>query len=137
MEKFELKASELHKAQILQTEAMVAQSQAQETMQFSAQVSQALLEKAAIAAANLQAMIHESAIRYQENRYFPPIFVRYFPWTACAALFIILGAQSPKAAICLMLVILGMPRLHSPLIDSVANASRSGHSAATTLFQFL
>lgn len=108
MEQFELKASELYKAQDLQTEAIVAQSQAQEAIQFNAQLSQALLDKAAIAAANLQAMIHESATRYQESRSFPPIFARYVPWTLCVVLFIIIGAQSPKAAIFLLLAVLGM-----------------------------
>ncbi|KAF9890198.1 hypothetical protein FE257_006110 [Aspergillus nanangensis] len=63
----QLKASDLHKAQVKQLETIKAQSRLQETLQTSMQNSQALIAKTAVATANLEAMVDAVAAKYKES----------------------------------------------------------------------
>ena len=98
-----MKAESLHKAQVLQLEAIKAQFQAQGDMQTNMRISQALLDKTTAAAANLQTIIDETATRYRES----PAFGGFFgtsAWTVCAFLFSMLGVQNPKPALAVLLI---------------------------------
>ncbi|CAG7956957.1 unnamed protein product [Penicillium nalgiovense] len=112
----ESKASELQKAQDQQTEALSAQSRAQEAIQFDAQVSQTLLAKTSVAAANLQSVIDDAAFKF---KHVPGFGIGgSSAWSLCAVLLIVIAAQNLKIAIALFFLILG-------------------HSVALTIFKFL
>ncbi|KAJ5776233.1 uncharacterized protein N7511_001244 [Penicillium nucicola] len=100
----ELKATELKTAQEQQTEALAAQSRAQETIQFHAQVSQALIKNTNIAAANLQSIIDDATRKYKNS----PIFHvgGYSAWSLCGVLLLVIAAQNLKIAIFLLALIL-------------------------------
>ncbi|KAJ5105761.1 hypothetical protein NUU61_003108 [Penicillium alfredii] len=103
MEQSMIRATELQKAQALQTEAMAAQSQAQEAIRFNAQVSQAMLDKVALAATNLHTLMDESSFKFQQG---PGLHVsRYSVWTVCLALIVFIGAQNPRVAVVVFLLI--------------------------------
>ncbi|KAJ5959394.1 uncharacterized protein N7479_006544 [Penicillium vulpinum] len=112
----ESKASELQRAQDQQAEALSAQSRAQEAIQFHAQVSQTLLAKTTVAAANLQSIIDDAASKSKHVQGFG--IGGSSVWPLCAVLFIIIAAQNIKIAVALFFLILG-------------------HSVALTIFKFL
>lgn len=106
MEQSMIRATELQKAQALQTEAMAAQSQAQEAIRFNAHVSQAMLDKVALAAINLHTMMDEASFKFQQG---PGLHVsRYSVWTVCLALIVFIGAQNPRVAVVVFLLVCGM-----------------------------
>lgn len=100
----ERKAENLHREQIMQSEAISAQTQAQENIQTSMQISQALLDKATTTAANLQAMVDETVSRYREPAVLSGFFGPYSPWTVSALLFSIIGALNPRAGLAVFLI---------------------------------
>lgn len=61
MQKFEKRASDIHKAQELQADALLAHSKALGDLQLSAQVSQALIEQTSVKAENLYSIIEDAA----------------------------------------------------------------------------
>ena len=63
------------------------------------QISQALIDKAAASASNLQAMVEAAASKYTDNPIFNGLLGPYSPWTVSAALFSILGALNPRVAL--------------------------------------
>ncbi|OQD81022.1 hypothetical protein PENANT_c030G10807 [Penicillium antarcticum] len=97
MQLSESKASELQHAQDQQTEKLAAHSRTQEAIQFHAQVSQALIKKASIAAANLQSIIDDAATKYKSG---PNLHIGgYSAWSLCGFLLLIIAAQNFKVAI--------------------------------------
>ena len=98
-----MKAESLRKAQVLQFEAIKAQFKAQDDMQTNMRISQALLDKTTAAAANLQAIIDETATRYRDSYAFGS-FLGVSTWTICAFLFSMLSIQNPKPALAVLLI---------------------------------
>ncbi|KAJ5173328.1 hypothetical protein N7492_005921 [Penicillium capsulatum] len=116
MKSSEQKAMELQKAQSLQTEVMAAQARAQEAMQYNTKISQTLLDKTAITAANLQTMMDETAIKMKRV---PGLHLGGFSaYSVCVILLIVIGAQNLRVAISLLFLIIG-------------------HSVATSFYQYL
>lgn len=105
MAQSQAKANELQNAQIMQVQALAAQSQIQKEMQLSSQVSQALLDKATTAAFNLHALIDEAATKYKRipDLHFGGLSI----WTLCGALLILIGAHNMKAAVSLFFLVFG------------------------------
>jgi hypothetical protein len=105
MEHSQKEANELQKAQNMQAQALAAQSQMQKEIQFNAQISQALLDKATTTAANLHAMIDEAATKYKR---IPDLhFGGLSAWTLCGILVILIGAHNMKAAVSLFFLVFG------------------------------
>lgn len=105
MEQSQAKADELQKAQNMQVQALATQSQVQKEIQYNAQISQALLDKAAATAANLHTIIDEAATKYKQipNLHFHGLST----WTLCGVLLILIGAHNMKAAVSLFFLVLG------------------------------
>lgn len=104
----QVQADELHKAQHLQAEALAAQSQAHKAIQFNAQVSQALLDKTAVATANLHALIDKAATKYKQT---PGLhFGSISGWMFCIGLLLGILAQNAKVAVSLFALIFGKCR---------------------------
>lgn len=99
-----MKARDLHEAQTLQYEAITAHSQAQGNLEINMRISQALIDRATAAAANLQTMIDDSATRYRESPAFNGPLGPYSTWTMCILLFSMLGVQNPRSALALLLI---------------------------------
>ncbi|KAJ5662158.1 uncharacterized protein N7477_009774 [Penicillium maclennaniae] len=105
MEQSQAKANELQNAQIMQVQALAAQSQIQKEMQHNSQVSQALLDQATTAAFNLHALIDEAATKYKR---IPDLqFGGLSTWTLAGALLILIGAHNMKAAVSLFFLVFG------------------------------
>lgn len=104
----EMKAQDLQRAQLLQSEVIAAQSQAQHNIQTDIQISQALLDKVISTAANLQTMVDETATKYRESPVLGALHRTYSAWTVCALLFSMLGAQNPKSALAVLFIGMGM-----------------------------
>lgn len=101
----------------MQFEVISAQSRAQESLQVNMQISQALLDRATTAAANLQALVDEAATRYREAPVLSGLFGPYSEWTVSALLFSIIGALNPRAASAVLFIgssRIALARLHSP-----------------------
>ena len=88
----------------MQSEAVAAQARAQESLHFNMQISQALLDKASAAAANLQTMMDETASRYRESPVLGGLWGSISPWTVSAFLFSVIGSQSPRIAVAVLMV---------------------------------
>ncbi|PWY76943.1 hypothetical protein BO70DRAFT_397837 [Aspergillus heteromorphus CBS 117.55] len=104
LSKSQLIADELRKVQLQHNEAMKGHSQVQEHLQTNIRISQALLDKTAAAAANLQAMIDETTIRYKESPTFGVFPVSSSTWTAFSLLIGLIGAQNPRLAIIVLAI---------------------------------
>ncbi|OQD73973.1 hypothetical protein PENDEC_c013G05755 [Penicillium decumbens] len=99
MEQSQAKAVELQNAQDTQFQALVAHSEVQKRIQFDAQISQALLDKAATTAANLHAIIDEAATKYKQM---PDLHFGGIPsWTLYGILLFIIGVHNMRAAVSL------------------------------------
>ena len=99
------RADELHKTQRLQADAMSIQQQAQEAIKFNTQVSQALLDRTAVTAANLHTLIDEAATKFKQT---PGLHQGGLSiWTVCLMLLILIGVQNFKAAFGLVFFIFG------------------------------
>lgn len=101
----------------MQFEAISAQFRAQESLQVNMQISQALLDRATTAAANLQALVDEAATRYRETPVLSGLFGPYSEWTVSALLFSIIGALNPRAALAVLFIgssRIAFARLHAP-----------------------
>ncbi|ODM17347.1 hypothetical protein SI65_07022 [Aspergillus cristatus] len=105
----EMKAQDLQRAQLLQSEVIAAQSQAQHNIHADIQISQGLLDKVTATAANLQTMVDETATTYRESPVLGGLHGTYSAWTVCALLFSMLGAQNPKSALAVLFI--GMAHL--------------------------
>ncbi|KAJ5168580.1 uncharacterized protein N7482_004174 [Penicillium canariense] len=108
-------ADQLQKAHRLQADSLVTQQQAAESIRLNMQVSQALLDRATAAAANLQMIIDDAAIKYKQTPGLHQVGLSI--WTVCLVLLIFIGAQNFKVAISLLFFIFG-------------------HLIATTIFPF-
>ncbi|KAJ5983829.1 hypothetical protein N7481_005928 [Penicillium waksmanii] len=105
MEQSYNRAHDLQQAQQSQAKLLAAQFKTQDEMQFKAQVSQALLDKATISAANLHSMIDDATMKFKRT---PGLHSGGISaWTVCALLLILLGAQSTRMAIGLLFLIFG------------------------------
>lgn len=118
----EAKAENLHEAQKLQYEAIVAHSQAQNNLQTNMRVSHALVDRVTAAAANLQTMIDDSATRYRQSPVFNGPLGPYSTWTMCVLLFSMLGIQNPRSALVLLLIGMGEYTLTYSPIQLIAKA---------------
>ncbi|KAJ5525372.1 hypothetical protein N7494_012022 [Penicillium frequentans] len=103
VEKSTSKANELQMAQFQQAEALAAQSRAHRELQVTAQFSQALLDKAFITAANLQATIQQASTKAQQI----PQLGRFSIWSLGLTLLLAIGAQYSKVATSLFFLIFG------------------------------
>lgn len=103
-----MKAKNLHRAQLLQSEAIVSQSQAQDNIQTDIRISQALLDKVTATAANLQTMVDETATKYRESPVLGGLNGTYSAWTVCALFFSMLCAQNPKSALAVLFIGMSM-----------------------------
>lgn len=103
-----MKAENLHRAQLLQSKAIAAQSQAQDNIQTDIRISQALLNKITATAANLQAMVDETATKYRDSPALGGLHGTYSAWTVCALLFSMLGTQNPKSALAVLFIGMSM-----------------------------
>lgn len=99
LEESELRAERLRESQSLQSEAIAAQFQAQETLQGNMKVAQTLLDKATATAANLQSMIDETGGRLRDSPTLRNVFSAFAPGTLCALLLSVIGAQNYRAGI--------------------------------------
>ena len=97
----EIKAENLHRAQLLQSES-------QDNIQTDIRISQALLDKVSATVANLQTMVDETATKYRDSPVLGGLHGTYSAWTVCALLFSILGAQNPKSALAVLFIGMGM-----------------------------
>ncbi|KAB8219404.1 hypothetical protein BDV33DRAFT_204527 [Aspergillus novoparasiticus] len=104
LKEFKLKAESLHKAQLQQSEAVEFQSRLQEKLQTSIQISQALLDKAASTAANLQAMIDETSARYKDTPALRPLFSTPFSWTFFGLLLSLIVSHNVKVALAMLII---------------------------------
>ena len=91
-------AGGLHKSQLLQAEALKAQSKAQETLQSNVEISQALLDRLSSKAANLEIVLEESAQRFKELPGLGGIPATRSPWVLSVLFFCIITVQNPRAA---------------------------------------
>ncbi|KAJ5785275.1 uncharacterized protein N7503_010487 [Penicillium pulvis] len=103
VEKSTNKANELQIAQVQQAEALAAQSRTHRELQFTAQFSQALLDKAFITAANLQATIQQASTKAQQI----PQLGRFSIWSLGLTLLLAIGAQYSKVATSLFFLVFG------------------------------
>lgn len=128
----EQKAADLQKTQSLQAEAIAAQSRAQEAMQYNTKISQALLDKTAITAANLQTIMDETAVKMKRV---PGFHLGGFSaYSICVILLIVIGAQNLRVAISLLFLIIGTCHV----VPGWGLANRCiGHSVATSFYQYL
>lgn len=110
LQQSELKANELQKAQDLQAEALSAQSQAQETIQSHARISQALLTKVSVSAANLQSAIDDATFTFKRGPRF--MVGGYTAWSAYAVLLVVIAAKDLRIATALILIVLGGCNFH-------------------------
>ncbi|KAE8376244.1 hypothetical protein BDV26DRAFT_241333 [Aspergillus bertholletiae] len=104
LEEFQSRAERLHNAQLQQSEAIEFQSRLQERLQNSVQISQALLDKAAAATSNLQAMIDEASARYKETPAYRPLFSTYSSWTLFGLLLSLVASHNIKAALAILII---------------------------------
>ncbi|OGM45195.1 nuclear membrane fusion protein Kar5 [Aspergillus bombycis] len=104
LKEFQLRAENLHKAQLQQAEAVEFQSKLQEKLQTSVQISQALLDKAAATTANLQAMIDETSARYKDSPVLRPLFSTYSSWTFYGLLLSLIASHNVKVALALLII---------------------------------
>ncbi|OOF98814.1 hypothetical protein ASPCADRAFT_2244 [Aspergillus carbonarius ITEM 5010] len=102
--KSQVTAEELHRTQLQHSAAIQGLFQLQEHLQTNMRITQALLDKTTAAAANLQAMIDDTTTRYKEFPAFRDLLGSYPTGTVYSLLVGLIGAQSPRLAI-LMLVI--------------------------------
>jgi hypothetical protein len=134
MEQSYNRAHDLQQAQQSQAQLLAAQFKVQDEMQFKAQVSQALLEKVAISAANLHSMIDDATVKFKRT---PGLHSGGISaWTVCALLLILIGGQSTRMAISLFFLILGKSLLISLTGETAANVHQPGHIIATFCYQF-
>lgn len=134
MEQSYNRAHDLQQAQQSQAKLLAAQFKTQDEMQFKAQVSQALLEKATTSAANLHSMIDDATVKFKRT---PGLHSGGISaWTVCALLLIVIGAQSTKMAIGLFFLIFGRSLPISLTNAASANVRGPGHVIATFCFQF-
>lgn len=67
-------------------------------------ISQALVDKAAATAANLQAMIDEATARYKDSSAMSGPFGSYSAWTMYGLLLSVLGTQNSRIFIAMLLM---------------------------------
>ncbi|KKA21557.1 Nuclear membrane fusion protein Kar5 [Rasamsonia emersonii CBS 393.64] len=94
------KAKELLETQTLQAKALATQSEVQEALGASAKVAQALLDQLTAKAANLETVLEDTAVRFNDLPVLSGILgIKLSPWTLCSLLFAIIAVQNPKAAV--------------------------------------
>ncbi|PWY83745.1 hypothetical protein BO94DRAFT_519292 [Aspergillus sclerotioniger CBS 115572] len=97
-------AQELHKSQLQHSAAIQGQTQLQEHLQTNMRISQALLDKTTATAANLHAMIDDTATRYKDVPAFRGFLGSYPTGTVYSLLVGLIGSQSPRLAIIMLVV---------------------------------
>jgi hypothetical protein len=105
MQQTESKARELHKTQGQHAEALFAQSETQQTIQFQAQVSEALLSKASISAANLHSVLDQATSKFKSIPGFSS--TGYSAWSLCAILLVVIATQNIKTPVGLFIILSG------------------------------
>lgn len=89
---------------MLQAKALVTQSQVQEALGASAKVAQALLDQLTAKAANLETVLEDTTVRFNDLPIVSGVLgIRLSPWTLCSLLFAIIAVQNPKAAVLVVL----------------------------------
>ncbi|GAB1195175.1 hypothetical protein APSETT444_004429 [Aspergillus pseudonomiae] len=104
LKELQSRAEDIHKAQLQQAETVEFQSRLQEKLQSSVQISQALLDKVAATAANLQAMIDETSARYKDSPALRPLFSPYSSWTFYGLLLNVIASHNVKVALALLII---------------------------------
>ncbi|KAB8263883.1 hypothetical protein BDV32DRAFT_146185 [Aspergillus pseudonomiae] len=104
LKELQSRAEDIHKAQLQQAETVEFQSRLQEKLQTSVQISQALLDKVAATAANLQAMIDETSARYKDSPALRPLFSPYSSWTFYGLLLSVIASHNVKVALALLII---------------------------------
>ena len=84
VQRSETTARELRKALLLQSEAILAQSQAQETILLNANISKTLIEQSAITAADLKSKIEDASLRFRQTSGFLGFLWRIGEWVSGA-----------------------------------------------------
>jgi hypothetical protein len=93
----------VHKSQLLQAEALKAQSKAQETLRSSVKVAQALLDRLSSKAANIEVVLDETTQRLKELPAVGGVLAMRFPWVLSILFFCIIAVQNPRAAAMILL----------------------------------
>lgn len=104
IEESEVKAHNIHRLQVLQSEVIATQSQAQDSLQVNMKVTQALLDKVSATAANLQSIMDDSIIRFRGSSSVYGSFGKYSIWTFCAMASTIFGVLNPRSGVVLLLL---------------------------------
>lgn len=104
IEDSQVKARDIHRLQVLQSEVLAAQSQAQESLQLDMRVTQALLDKVSASTANLQSMMDESIARFRGSSSIYGTFGRYSILILCAMISTIIGALNARSGAILLLL---------------------------------
>ncbi|KAJ5290889.1 hypothetical protein N7478_000140 [Penicillium angulare] len=99
------KANELQAAQHEQVKALNAQVQVHEEIQFAAQLSKALMEKAAATAANLQATIEDAAVKAKSILNLQ--LGGFLTWATGTGALLLIGTMNATAAIGIFFMVLG------------------------------
>ncbi|KAJ5093747.1 hypothetical protein N7456_009608 [Penicillium angulare] len=99
------KANELQAAQYEQFKALEAQAQVHKEIQFAAQLSKALIEKAAATAANLQATIEDAAVKAKSIPNFQ--LGGFLTWATATGMLLLIGTLNATAAIGVFFMVLG------------------------------
>lgn len=101
MQDLELKGANLSQAQLVQSETLAAQSRMQDVIRYNMQVTQALLDRASSAAANVQAVLDDTAARLRDSSSFriaSPLG-KYFLWALCGLFSSLVGTYSPRSGL--------------------------------------
>ncbi|KAE8389254.1 hypothetical protein BDV23DRAFT_173281 [Aspergillus alliaceus] len=104
LKEFQLKAEDLHKAQLQQSENLDIQSRLQEKLQTSIRISQALIDKAATTTANLQVMIEETTALYKDSPTLGTLFSTYSSWTVFGLLLSLIASHHIKFALVMLVI---------------------------------
>ncbi|OXV07727.1 hypothetical protein Egran_04507 [Elaphomyces granulatus] len=99
----EITADGVHKSQLLQAEALKAQSKAQETLRSNVKVAQALLDRLSSKAANIEVVLDETTQRLKELPAVGGVLAMRFPWVLSILFFCIIAVQNPRAAAMILL----------------------------------
>ncbi|KAJ5226074.1 hypothetical protein N7468_007299 [Penicillium chermesinum] len=106
MKKSEEKAQDLHKAQKLQADALIAHAKTQGELQATAKISQELVEQTSMAAAHLHSILEDAALKAQR---LPDFRIGGFnTWTLCFIIVItITASRSPIVATGILFTFVG------------------------------
>ncbi|KAL2822838.1 hypothetical protein BDW59DRAFT_163648 [Aspergillus cavernicola] len=104
LEKFQVGVEDLHQIQQRQYEIATNQSKLQDEMQTNTRILKAFLDQTVSTAADLRAMIDETAAKYREAPGLSGLFGSYSPWVMYGILLSLAKLQAPKYAIVMFLI---------------------------------